>query len=196
MATSSIPSGVSTSSYTRRTPSPIIRISLGSWSAVIFRKPLAAVIIPAVYLRSATISWIIREIPNIDRYVVHACRSQDFLIYTSHSFSDDTDIIRFLIRRIWNSDSSGKINEFNMCPGFFLQFLINILREYGCGCDCSSYTELKLSETIGAVGEDIMLITELQNRISSEILFDMFMCKQMILTIFIMGSRRRYYVFF
>ena len=35
-------------------------------------------------------------------------------------------------------------------------FLINILREYGCGCDCSSYTELKLSETIGAVGEDIM----------------------------------------
>ena len=35
-------------------------------------------------------------------------------------------------------------------------FLINILREYGCGCDCSSYTELMLSEAIGAVGEDIM----------------------------------------
>ena len=35
-------------------------------------------------------------------------------------------------------------------------FLINILREYGCGCDCSSYTELMLSKTIGAVGEDIM----------------------------------------
>ena len=34
--------------------------------------------------------------------------------------------------------------------------LINILREYGCGCDCSSYTELMLSEAIGAVGEDIM----------------------------------------
>ena len=34
--------------------------------------------------------------------------------------------------------------------------LINILREYGCGCDCSSYTELMLSKTIGAVGEDIM----------------------------------------
>ena len=35
-------------------------------------------------------------------------------------------------------------------------FLINILREYSCGCDCSSYTELMLSEAIGAVGEDIM----------------------------------------
>ncbi|MCQ4725162.1 diaminopimelate decarboxylase [Anaerotignum faecicola] len=35
-------------------------------------------------------------------------------------------------------------------------FLINILREYGCGCDCSSYTELMLSEAIGAVGSDIM----------------------------------------
>ena len=35
-------------------------------------------------------------------------------------------------------------------------FLINILREYGCGCDCSSYTELMLSEAIGVVGKDIM----------------------------------------
>lgn len=35
-------------------------------------------------------------------------------------------------------------------------YLIQILREYGCGCDCSSYTELMLSEAIGAVGDDIM----------------------------------------
>ena len=35
-------------------------------------------------------------------------------------------------------------------------FLINILREYGCGCDCSSLTELMLSKAIGAVGDDIM----------------------------------------
>lgn len=34
--------------------------------------------------------------------------------------------------------------------------LISILREYGCGCDCSSKTELMLSEAIGAVGSDIM----------------------------------------
>ena len=35
-------------------------------------------------------------------------------------------------------------------------FLINILREYGCGCDCSSYTELMLSEAMGVTGHDIM----------------------------------------
>lgn len=35
-------------------------------------------------------------------------------------------------------------------------FLIEILREYGFGCDCSSYTELMLSKAIGCVGEDIM----------------------------------------
>ena len=35
-------------------------------------------------------------------------------------------------------------------------FLIQILQEYGCGCDCSSYTELMISEAIGSVGDDIM----------------------------------------
>lgn len=35
-------------------------------------------------------------------------------------------------------------------------FLIDILKEYGCGCDCSSYTELMLSDAIGIRGEDIM----------------------------------------
>ncbi len=35
-------------------------------------------------------------------------------------------------------------------------FLIDILREYGCGCDCSSLTELMLSNAIGVKGEDIM----------------------------------------
>lgn len=35
-------------------------------------------------------------------------------------------------------------------------FLINILRDYGCGCDCSSLTELMLSDAMGVSGEDIM----------------------------------------
>ncbi|MCI6430503.1 MAG: diaminopimelate decarboxylase [Oliverpabstia sp.] len=34
--------------------------------------------------------------------------------------------------------------------------LIQIMREYGCGCDCSSMTELMLSKAIGCEGEDIM----------------------------------------
>ena len=35
-------------------------------------------------------------------------------------------------------------------------YLIDILREYGCGCDCSSLTELMLSEAMGVSGSDIM----------------------------------------
>ncbi len=35
-------------------------------------------------------------------------------------------------------------------------FLIDILREYGCGCDCSSLTELMLSKAMGVTGSDIM----------------------------------------
>lgn len=35
-------------------------------------------------------------------------------------------------------------------------FLMQILQEYGCGCDCSSMTELMLSKAIGAKGNDIM----------------------------------------
>ena len=35
-------------------------------------------------------------------------------------------------------------------------FLINILRDYGCGTDCSSMTELMLSKAMELPGEDIM----------------------------------------
>jgi diaminopimelate decarboxylase len=35
-------------------------------------------------------------------------------------------------------------------------FLIKILNEYGCGCDCSSLTELMLSEAMGITGDSIM----------------------------------------
>ncbi|MDO4454355.1 MAG: diaminopimelate decarboxylase [Eubacteriales bacterium] len=35
-------------------------------------------------------------------------------------------------------------------------FLIQILREYGCGCDCSSMTELMMSDAVGSTGDDIM----------------------------------------
>ena len=35
-------------------------------------------------------------------------------------------------------------------------FLIKILNEYGCGCDCSSKTELMISKSLGIVGDNIM----------------------------------------
>ena len=35
-------------------------------------------------------------------------------------------------------------------------YILKLLHEEGCGCDCSSYTELLLAEGIGLKGEDIM----------------------------------------
>ena len=34
--------------------------------------------------------------------------------------------------------------------------ILKILNEEGCGCDCSSYTELMLSEAVGITGRDVM----------------------------------------
>ena len=54
---------------------------------------------------------------------------------------------------------------FSWNPGFKEYFavkacanptLIQILKEYGCGCDCSSLTELMLAKAIGCTGKDIM----------------------------------------
>lgn len=35
-------------------------------------------------------------------------------------------------------------------------FILNILKDYGCGSDCSSMTELMMSDAVGFSGEDIM----------------------------------------
>ena len=54
---------------------------------------------------------------------------------------------------------------FSWNPGFREYFavkatpnpsILKVLHEEGCGCDCSSYTELLLAEAIGLKGEDIM----------------------------------------
>ena len=57
------------------------------------------------------------------------------------------------------------LDAFSWNPGFREYFavkanpnpaLIKILLEYGCGCDCSSYTELLIAQTLGVPGEKIM----------------------------------------
>src|SRR5699024_9314688 len=35
-------------------------------------------------------------------------------------------------------------------------YIIKILKEEGCGCDCASYTELLLTQAVGVTGHDIM----------------------------------------
>lgn len=43
-------------------------------------------------------------------------------------------------------------------------FLLQILKEYGCGCDCSSYTELLMSDAVGIDGHDIMFSSMIHRR--------------------------------
>ena len=58
-------------------------------------------------------------------------------------------------------------------------FIIQILKEYGCGCDCSSMTELMLSDALGIRGEQIMFSSnntpaeefQLADRLGAVILF-------------------------
>ena len=35
-------------------------------------------------------------------------------------------------------------------------YILQILKEEGCGCDCATYTELLLAEAVGATGYDVM----------------------------------------
>ena len=63
-------------------------------------------------------------------------------------------------------ENARRVNEaFSWNPGFREYFavkatpnpfLLNILHDHGCGCDCSSMTELMLSEACGITGEEIM----------------------------------------
>ena len=65
--------------------------------------------------------------------------------------------IRENARKLYQAFSWNKgFKEFFAVKATPNPFLINILRDYGCGCDCSSLTELMLSNAMGVKGEDIM----------------------------------------
>ena len=54
-------------------------------------------------------------------------------------------------------ENAKRVKEaFSWNPATPNPFLVDILREYGCGCDCSSEPELMLCDAIGAKGEEIM----------------------------------------
>ena len=63
------------------------------------------------------------------------------------------------------ANAEAVLDAFSWNPGFREYFavkanpnpaLIKILAEYGCGCDCSSYTELLIARALGVTGEKIM----------------------------------------
>ncbi|MCD8336131.1 MAG: diaminopimelate decarboxylase [Lachnospiraceae bacterium] len=65
--------------------------------------------------------------------------------------------IRANVRELYDAFSwNSGYKEFFAVKATPNPYLINILHEYGCGTDCSSMTELMLSEAIGIKGHDIM----------------------------------------
>ena len=73
-----------------------------------------------------------------------------FHIYDEKGIRENAEALREAFS--WNSG----YKEFFAVKATPNPFLINILRDYGCGCDCSSLTELMLSDAVGIRGEDIM----------------------------------------
>ena len=67
---------------------------------------------------------------RVDCNIAHSGRNQHFLIYFPHAFTDHLDIIRFLIRFVRNSDTSGQIDEFNMRTRFLLKLYSNFKKHF------------------------------------------------------------------
>ncbi len=71
---------------------------------------------------------------------------------------------------------------FSWNPGFKEYFavkatpnphILQILKEEGCGCDCSSYTELLLAQAIGATGSDIMFSSNVTPELDMKKAYDL-----------------------
>ena len=56
---------------------------------------------------------------RINCHISHTCRYKHFLIDFAHSFADGADVVRLLIRSVRNTDSAGKVDEFNVHARLF-----------------------------------------------------------------------------
>ena len=52
-------------------------------------------------------------------------------------------------------------------------YILKLLGEEGCGCDCSSYTELLLAEAVGATGHDIMFSSNVTPELDMKKAYDL-----------------------
>ena len=58
---------------------------------------------------------------RINSNISHSCRNKNLFIDFTHTLSDHADIIRLLIRAVWNTDTAGKINKTDVRAGFLLK---------------------------------------------------------------------------
>lgn len=73
-----------------------------------------------------------------------------FHLYDEHGIRENAEAVKEAFS--WNPG----FREYFAVKATPNPFLLKILKEYGCGADCSSLTELMLSETVGYRGDDIM----------------------------------------
>ena len=52
-------------------------------------------------------------------------------------------------------------------------YIIQILKEEGCGCDCASYAELLLAEAVGVTGHDVMFSSNVTPELDMKKAYDM-----------------------
>ena len=52
-------------------------------------------------------------------------------------------------------------------------YILQILHEEGCGCDCSSYTELLMAEAVGVTGHDIMFSSNVTPELDMKKAYDL-----------------------
>ena len=75
-----------------------------------------------------------------DGNIIHTCRNQNFLIYFFHTGSDNTDIIRLLIRFVGNSNTTGKVDESDVGPHWALPAIMIMTVWGGVGYANMIYT--------------------------------------------------------
>ncbi len=90
------------------------------------------------FVTKEKLAEIVREVPT------------PFHIYDEAGIRRNCEAIRKAFAWNWGYKEYFAVKA---CPN---PFLIRIMKEYGCGCDCSSLTELMLSQAVGCVGDDIM----------------------------------------
>ena len=52
-------------------------------------------------------------------------------------------------------------------------YILKILHEEGCGCDCATYTELLLAEAVGVTGHDVMFSSNVTPELDMRKAFEM-----------------------
>ncbi len=52
-------------------------------------------------------------------------------------------------------------------------YILKILKEEGCGCDCATYTELLMAEAVGCTGHDVMFSSNVTPELDMQKAYDM-----------------------